>query len=206
MLLPVSEDATWDDLAAGWDERDDVQRYAYLAYLSLPRYGVEQLDERCAHVLDFGAGTGALTRYLVHPGRRIVAVDTSAAMLAVLDEKQLEGVETVCADLCVDGEPNLVHQRAPYALIAASSVCAFVADYPGLLQRFAALLHRGGRLFQWDWEHPDTGDIERPGFPHAQIAAAHEAAGLTTVAIETAFALRVGDERWPVVLGVAERR
>jgi 2-polyprenyl-3-methyl-5-hydroxy-6-metoxy-1,4-benzoquinol methylase len=202
----MSEDLTWDDMAADWDARDDVQRYAHLAYLSLTHHAVEQLDERCGHVLDFGAGTGVLTRYLTNSGRRIVAVDTSAAMLAVLDAKQLEGVETLCVDLCTVSEPTLVDQRAPYALILASSVCAFVPDYPELLQRFARLLRPGGRLFQWDWEHPDTGALDRPGFTHAQIAAAYEAAGLLPVTIETAFALRVEGERWPVVLGVAERR
>lgn len=197
---------TWDELASSWDQRDDVGRFAHLAYLSLLRHGTEQLDERCLHALDYGSGTGVLTRFLVHPGRRIVAVDTSEAMLSVLDAKQLSGVETACQDLCQTEASSLLRQRAPYALIVASSVCAFVADYASLLQRFERLLRPGGRLFQWDWEHPDTGaTLERPGFTQAQLRQAYEAAGLVPVSIETAFVMQIEGGRWPVVMGVAER-
>ncbi len=58
------------------------------------------LDDRM-DVLDFGAGTGLISAYVAPRVNKIVAVDTSEAMLAALAAKQeLSGkVETVCADI-----------------------------------------------------------------------------------------------------------
>lgn len=81
----MSDAASFDGVA----ETYDAARPSY------PRASVDWLVPREARdVVDVGAGTGKFTALLPRPGREVVAVEPSEAMLAVL-RAALPGVRTV---------------------------------------------------------------------------------------------------------------
>ncbi len=79
--------------AAAWTDTEAATAYERLR----PGYPMDAVDwvlpERCRRVLDLGAGTGKLTRALLTRELEVVAVDPSAAMLAVLADT-VPGVPT----------------------------------------------------------------------------------------------------------------
>ena len=130
----------WDEYAAGWNENKDVVRYADLAYQSL----CELVSPQGLNVLDFGCGTGCLTDNLAEEARSIVGLDTSLAMLAVLERKDLPNVETLGVELTSEAVAKHPILQSPFDLIVASSVCGFLPDYEGSLALLASLLAPGG--------------------------------------------------------------
>ncbi len=192
-------DSSWDEYAAEWDSNADVVRYAGLAFDSLVR--VVDLTGRT--VLDFGSGTGLLTERMAPYAARIVALDPSPAMVDVLRRKQLAHVDTVAAELseATIAATPLLH--TPFDLIVASSVCAFLPDYPHTLQLFKSLLKPGGVFVQWDWQRTEA----EPdfGFTAEMMAGALRDAGLTDVAVTNAFSLEHDAGAMAVLMGVARK-
>lgn len=76
--------ASFDAVSAGYDA----------ARPSYPRESAEWVVGDAATVVDVGAGTGLFTRELQRPGRRVIAVEPSAGMLAEL-RRTLPGVEAL---------------------------------------------------------------------------------------------------------------
>lgn len=180
------EGLSWDDVAADWDTDPGPRAYAAAAFHSLndalgARPG--RLEE--SRVLDFGCGTGLLTERLAPRCPAIDAVDSSAAMLAVLQQKiSAGGWDHVRALASPPPTPR------SYDLIIASSVCAFLDDHPATVRRLATLLRPGGHFIQWDWER-DPDDADGHGLTREEIGDALTAAGLTQTAVESAFAIDI---------------
>ena len=175
------EDAAneWDESADGWDGDEATRAYAAGAFSSLVALiGPETLTGM--KVLDFGCGTGLLTEHLMDSEvEHVYAVDTSPAMLAVLDAKIADrgwsSVVTAPANPTNDDE---------FDLVVCSSVLGFVDDYSAMVTELVHLLKPGGHFVQWDWERVD-GDSH--GLSRSEIAAALGAAGLVDVTVEIGF-------------------
>lgn len=193
----MDEDDGWDSYADGWDQDEAARAYAKAAFASLQDV-VDGSDVRLerAKVIDFGCGTGLLTERLVPLVATIDAVDTSAAMLAVLDEKIARNDWTTVS---TGTEPPTT---APYDLIVCSSVCSFLEDYPGTVVALASLLGPGGLFVQWDWERFDGDDH---GLGRGEIVDALTRAGLDRVAVATAFDVAVGDQAMRPLIGHGRR-
>ena len=188
----------WDEYAEGWDEDPGARAYSVAAFDSLLAVvgGTEQL--RGARVLDFGCGTGLLTERLVDAGATVVAVDTSTAMIEVLDAKRAaQGWTTVTTSA------QLPDTSDRFDLVVCSSVLAFVDDYAATVRDLVARLAPGGRLVQWDWERTDDDDH---GLSRAEIADALGAAGLVDVTVDTAFRLPFEDQFMAPLIGHGARR
>jgi 2-polyprenyl-3-methyl-5-hydroxy-6-metoxy-1,4-benzoquinol methylase len=185
----------WDDHAQGWDDDEAVRAYAAAAFRSLvPVLDQHRIPLEGAHVLDFGCGTGLLTERLVTAGATVVAVDTSPAMLAVLDDKVKtkgwSGVVTATA----------VPPSGDYDLVVCSSVCAFLDDYPGSVRELVGLLRPGGVFVQWDWEQNE--DEPGPfGLSRTDIGHALRNAGLPDVVVETAFEIVIQETPMKPLMG-----
>ena len=84
--------------AKDWDANDRRTRLASAIGASILEH--VQLNEKMS-VLDFGAGTGLIATQIAPRVNRIVALDTSQAMLDKLESKPelKDRVETVCKDL-----------------------------------------------------------------------------------------------------------
>ena len=178
----------WDDYAEGWDQDPGARAYAAAAFASLigvlQAAGAELAD---AVVLDFGCGTGLLTERLVSAGATVDAIDTSPAMLEVLNAKINE---RGWADVRTSTELPAAAVR--FDVVVCSSVCSFLDDYPGTVIELVSRLNPGGIFVQWDWERPENpdgedGSADDHGLARDEIRAALEGAGLHAVTVDTAF-------------------
>ncbi|MGK5092232.1 class I SAM-dependent methyltransferase [Deltaproteobacteria bacterium TL4] len=102
-------------------------------------------------VMDFGAGTGLISFQIAPFVKKIVAVDTSEAMLSILVSKpELQGkVEIVCQDITetpLDGK---------FDLIVSAMAMHHVKDTPKLIQRFAEHLNSGALIALADLDKED---------------------------------------------------
>ncbi len=190
---------SWDDLATGWDTNADTRLYAERAFESWNcKIAPLVSDLRESRVLDFGCGTGLLTEKLAPLWGHIVAVDTSAGMIDVLQSKivdkrigNITPLVTAIDSAAISENPELSDK---FDLVIASSVCSFLPDYVSTLRDLSSALKPGGLFVQWDWlsEMP----IER-------IRGAYETLGLINLGVEEAYAMTMEDEAMPVVLGIA---
>ena len=190
----------WDDAAVGWDDDEAVRSFTAAAHTSLLAV-LARADKSLdgAKVHDFGCGTGLLTERLAAVCRSIDAVDTSQAMLAVLDAKvQSRGWTHVMTRNALPTEPE------SYDLVVCSSVCSFLDDYPATLADLAILLVPGGLFVQWDWERVDNDD-DPHGLSRDEISQALGAAGLTSTTVDTAFELAIGEMTMRPLVGTGVR-
>ena len=137
----------WDQYAQDWEANPQTSLYASNAFAELQK--VFHLSEK--RVFDFGCGTGLLTEKLSPSVTEIVALDASSKMVDVLERKGLSNVRTISNILnaeFLDEEPDL---QSRFDLVVASSVCAFLPDYPETLKLLKTLLVEGGTFVQWDW-------------------------------------------------------
>jgi len=190
--------ADWDEFAADWDDDPAAVAYAAAARGSL----VSLLDARAQRlegmrVLDFGCGTGLLAEHLVAADvASIDAVDTSPAMLDVLEEKRVRaGWDHVRTSQRLPEAPD------GYDLVVCSSVCSFLPDYAGTVAHLAALLVGGGTFVQWDWEL-DPADDDPHGLSREAIRDALDGAGLTNIEVATAFSVTVDGSTMTPVVGI----
>lgn len=193
----MSETNEWDVYADGWDDNEDVRCYAALAFAGLSDY----VSLEGARVLDFGCGTGLLTEKLSPVAASVVAIDPSTKMIETLRQKELPNVDMINGYLgpeLIELEPSL---QVPFDLIVASSVCAFVPDFPQTLELLKQLLAPGAAFVQWDWmaseDEPDF------GFSAQVLKEAYERALMEVVFVGEGFVMESQKKSAPVVMGVA---
>ncbi len=185
---------SWDEHAATWDEGGPVV-YADAAAASLREQAEAlALPLSGARVLDFGCGTGLLAERIAPLSDHIVALDPSAGMIARLAAKidaGLAGVEALQGVLVdeVLKSPAFAHS---FDLVVASSVCAFLEDYPGTVRQIARLLRPGGAFVQWDWER--RAEDEQPfGLSRVAVREALAGAGLDVLVLDRGFEVAYGE-------------
>jgi 2-polyprenyl-3-methyl-5-hydroxy-6-metoxy-1,4-benzoquinol methylase len=106
-----------------------------------------------ARALDFGCGSGNVTRHLVSLGCEVVAADVACKFLDIVEEKlgSTGRVETVL----LNGRDLSALQDRTFDLIALYSVLHHVPDYIGVVEELARMLRPGGVLFM-DHEMTDA--------------------------------------------------
>jgi 2-polyprenyl-3-methyl-5-hydroxy-6-metoxy-1,4-benzoquinol methylase len=163
------------------------------------------LDDRM-DVLDFGAGTGLVSAYVAPRVNKVVAVDTSEAMLAALTAKQeLRGkVEAVCVDITKSP------LNARFDLVISAMAMHHVADTAELIQSFASHLKPGGWLALSDLDtedgsfHPDeVAGVFHHGFDRGVLQGILEKCGFGEIRFFTAHTIIRNENRYPVFLVTA---
>ena len=196
----------FDEKAAGWDA-DDRRRQLSSAIGSSILAHVPLHDRM--DVLDFGAGTGLISAHVAPRVHKIVAVDTSAAMLAELTAKpELRGkVEAVCAD--ITAKPL----SARFDLVISAMAMHHVSDTGALIQSFADHLKPGGRVALADLDtedgsfHPDdAAGVFHHGFDRGALHEMLEARGFADIHFVTAHTVVKDQKRYPVFLVTATKR
>ncbi|MDZ7754353.1 MAG: class I SAM-dependent methyltransferase [Gammaproteobacteria bacterium] len=193
------------DKAGDWDKRERVKALSRDIGAAILR----SIDfQEGMEVMDFGAGTGLITSQVAPLVERIVAVDTSEAMLEHLMAKpELAGkVKPVCRDITT--EPI----RERFDLIMSAMALHHVPDTRTLLLRFAEHLKPGARIALADLDkedgtfHPaDAEGVFHHGFERALLAELLEEVGFDGVHFTTAHTVK-GDARdYPVFLVTAAK-
>ncbi len=169
----------FDTAARDWDQRPMSQQLVVVPERLLAQLPLLASD----HVLDFGAGTGLLSTAIAPKVAQVTALDMSAAMLQVLDEKGLANITTHHGDI-FDGLPGYYHA------VVSCMALHHVADTAALLRAFAAALHHGGcialvDLYQEDGSfHGDNAakGVQHLGFVPDHLQAQAEQAGFVDIA------------------------
>ena len=195
----------FEEKAQDWDVNDVVKGISM---------GVgAAIDEHVAfddsmQVLDFGAGTGLVTRHVAHKVGMVTAVDVSKAMLEKLKEKdELKGkVEILCQDIIE--QPIGVE----YDLIVSAMAIHHVADTDKLIQRFAEHLKPGARIALADLDtedgsfHPeDAVGVYHAGFDRDAFRDLLVKHGFREIRFVTAHTVRKEEKSYPIFLALATR-
>jgi len=204
----MTEDG-WDEHARGWDENPSVRAYSEAAFASLLALEIDgRLQLEGARVLDFGCGTGPLTEKLSERAKAVVALDTSSAMIEILQAKVttlgLDNVTAIAGPIEVALGEHSEAFAAPFDVVTCSSVCGFLEEYPTMVRTLSGLLRVGGAFVQWDWERQPK-DPEPFGLTRSQIEEALEAADLRDVLVDVAFDVDCDGARMRPLLGFGLR-
>ncbi len=132
----------FDDAAADWEDKPQrvalARRVAEAIQQAIPLAGTMQ-------VLEYGCGTGMVSRALSPHVEKIMAVDTSPQMLEVLrrkaGEEKIGNIETLARDLTRQPLPD-----KNFDLVMSSMTLHHIPDIEALLHRFFATLKPGGYL------------------------------------------------------------
>ena len=117
---------------------------------------------KAQHWLDFGAGTGAVSVPLAAQVQQVTALDTSAAMLSKLIDKNIANIATLEQDIFCG-----LHDV--YDGVISSMALHHVADIEKLLTCMHQCLHQGGQLALVDLYQEDGsfhGDNAGKGVVH----------------------------------------
>jgi SAM-dependent methyltransferase len=118
-------------------------------------------------VLDAGCGHGWYADWLVRHGARVVAVDRSAAMVALAQQRIAGRARVIQGDVS-DLRGVLADQS--FDLVLSSLVLHYEADLPAVFAESARLLRPGGTLV-FSTHHPvhDQISILDPGYLNAEL-------------------------------------
>ena len=159
-------------------------------------------------VMDFGAGTGLVSAGIAPKVKRIVAIDTSQAMLEKLAAKaELKGkVDVFCRDII---ESPL---ESSFDLIVSAMTLHHVENIPGLFQTFAQHLNEGGLLALADLDKEDgsfhpagTEGVFHSGFDRDELRRIMENNGFEKVDFVTAHTINGDRGDFPVFLVTARK-
>ena len=131
--------------AAAFDRKSQLDVAHELAWLQ--RVGLTSSST----LVDLGAGTGTIALEAARHCRRVVAVDVSAQMLAVLEER-LARERVANVDVMRAGFPSYEHATDAPDVVYSRNALHHLADFwKGVaLERVAALLPRGGAFLLRD--------------------------------------------------------
>jgi len=132
----------FDDAAADWEEKSQrvalARKVAEAIQRTIPLASTMQ-------VLEYGCGTGMVSRALSPYVEKIMAIDTSPQMLEVLRQKakdeKIGNIEPLAHDLTRQPLPN-----KDFDLVVSSMTLHHIPDIEALIQQFFATLKPGGYL------------------------------------------------------------
>ena len=200
--------SAFDARAQTWDDDPRRVRLAASIFAALEQAVPLRADWTA---LDYGAGTGLLALALAPRVRRVLAVDSSQGMLAVLAQKaQATGranVDVRLADFANDPLP-----AGPFDLVASALTLHHVADVAALFRKFFALLAPGGFLAVADLDAEDgsfhganAAGVHHLGFDRAALGGQLAAAGFADVRFADAAQSDKNGRAYSVFLAAARK-
>lgn len=203
----------FDEAAQTWDDNPGRVELAAVVAAAIAEAVPLRPEMR---IMDFGCGTGLISRALAPKVASVAAADTSAQMLAVLEIKaraaDLAGIRP-----CLLGADYRSHAGSSYDAIVTSMVLHHVEDIPNLVRHLAQWCRPGGWVALADLEpedgtfHRHTRGVVHQGIDPARLATQLESVGFMTKSVRTVHTIRrpptEGDEPrdYPVFLLVAQR-
>jgi ubiquinone/menaquinone biosynthesis C-methylase UbiE len=173
----------FDHLAAEWDSNPTRVVMARAVVDAIRAAVVLRPD---MDVMDFGAGTGLISLGLLPDVERVTAVDTSSAMLRVLDDKlKAQRIGNVQTLLCENNTTPL--PVSGFDLIVSSMVLHHIQDVPQTLQRLRSCLRPGGWIALADLDtedgtfHADSSGVYHHGFDRGNVCRWSQDAGFSEI-------------------------
>jgi ubiquinone/menaquinone biosynthesis C-methylase UbiE len=206
----VFDSAHFDSKARQWDEnpvfQDRANQIAAAIAAAVPL-------NSSMRALDYGSGTGMLSFPLRDRLGHVTLKDTSAGMLAVVEEKiaawGVDNMSTRLMDLTAAPMPD---ER--YDLIYSSMTLHHIPDTDAILTAFRTLLNPGGWLCIADLDQEDGSfhgchvDVHH-GFDRELLGKRAAAAGFGEIGFSTVFEIvkttEAGSRAYPVFLMLARR-
>ncbi len=193
----------FDQRAATWDASDRRQALAEAVAEAIRRSVPLNADMR---LLDFGAGTGLLTRRLAPFVGEVTAVDTSAGML----EKLAEGL----ADAHIRHVDIMaMPEEETFDLVVSSMTMHHIPDIDVLFEKLHTLLAPGGHialadLAEEDGSFHDHGNVgvHHFGFNGEDLEKRVKKAGFADVACRVVHTVVKERGKYPIFLLSAKRR
>ncbi len=213
--MPGNEDRKnkgyFDEAARAWDEKPQRVRLARAVVEALD--AVIPLHSRMA-AMEYGCGTGLAATALAARLKSITAIDSSAGMLEVLDEKirrlELKNVSTRLLDLTGD-----CFLKDRYDLIYTSMTLHHVRPIEKLIRCFRDLLVPGGWLAIADLDledgdfHGDVPGVAHTGFDRRELGKILEEKGVHVIKTVTAHTINKEcggvEKAFPVFLMAARK-
>lgn len=195
----------FNEKAKDWDANDRVRNLSSAIGSAI----LEQVPmHESMHVMDFGAGTGLISSQIAPLVEKIVAVDTSEAMLEKLVSKsEFKGkVEAVCQNILDDPLDD------QFDLIVSAMAMHHVEDTHNMAQRFADQLKPGAMIALADLDKedgsfhpPGTEGVYHFGFERSGLKEILKKCGFEDISFETAYTLKGKANSFPIFLVVATK-
>ncbi|MEO6913245.1 MAG: class I SAM-dependent methyltransferase [Candidatus Baltobacteraceae bacterium] len=107
-------------------------------------------DLRGLRVLDAGCAAGEHSAHLLQCGAEVIAIDRSAAMIAMVRARFGDRIQTHCADL---EQPLPFLEDGSVDLVFSSLTLHYLQEWGGVLAEFRRVVRPGGRLL-FSTHHP----------------------------------------------------
>lgn len=207
-MLKTPTVTDFNNAARSWDSDDiHAQRSEAIAKNLLSRISVRPEMK----ALEFGAGTGILSFMLADRFSSITMMDTASEMVAVMREKVETSSDKNLHPLLFDLTEQ-PYQTDAFDCVFSQMALHHVVDTQGILNRFYALLHKGGclaiaDLYAEDGSFHGAGFDGHNGFDVVELEEKMKKAGFQNVQTETCFTMRKmtldGPTDFPIFLMIA---
>ena len=210
---PTASASFFDEAAQTWD--DNPARLELAAAVAQAISDAVPLQPE-TRVMDFGCGTGLISRALAPRVASVTAADTSTEMLMVLKAKARAAGLTRIRPHRLDDDYS-TQAGVSYDVIVSSMVLHHIKDVLGLARHFAQWCRPGGWVALADLEpedgtfHRDIREVVHHGIDTAELAAHLEAVGFATRSIQTVHTIQrppsggAEPQDYPVFLLVARK-
>lgn len=196
----------FDPKAADWDDnpsrREMTLRISEAILSSVPL-------SKTMSAMEFGCGTGLLSRELFPKVGKIVAIDLSAGMIEQLQKRiDEEGIQSISAQqIDIFTDPP----KQTFDLIFSAMALHHVENTNQLLDCFVDLLNPGGRLALADLDaedgrfHSNYEGFIHHGFDRSELMEKLRSRGFVNMDERTAHTIHKNDRSYPVFLISAQK-
>ena len=199
----MSKENRFDTSAATWDMSDMRVALAQNIYDAI----VKNIDlNENMEVIDFGAGTGLLSRNIALHVKSLLGIDTSNGMLTKLNELGRENISTLLVDICT------YETQKQYDGIVSSMTMHHVEHLDALFAKMYQLLKNGGFIAIADLMsedgtfHNDNDGVHHFGFDEKDLIEIAQKHGFSNVQYQRIFDVqKEGKEPYGIFLLTANR-
>jgi cyclopropane fatty-acyl-phospholipid synthase-like methyltransferase len=199
----MNKENRFDISAETWDMSDMRVALAQNIYNAI----VKNIDlNEKMEVIDFGAGTGLLSRNVALHVKSLLGIDTSSGMLAKLNELGCENISTLHLDICE------YKTEKQYDGIVSSMTMHHVQHLDALFTKMHELLKKGGFIAIADLMsedgtfHNDNDGVHHFGFDEEHLIAIAQKHGFSNIQYQRIFDVqKEGKEPYGIFLLTANR-
>lgn len=204
--------ARFDEAAASWDTKPTRVKLGHAVAQGIA--SIIPIHKKMS-ALEFGCGTGLVGLELAPHLKHLTAIDTSAQMLANLEQKMtqqgLTHITTRKIDLCAESLPET------FDLIFTSMTLHHIPDIPGILSILFSKLNKDGYLAIADLDSEDgsfhsdnSTDIQHYGFNRKTLEKLLTGVGFHDITFKPIFTIEKerdngGLTSYPVFLATAHK-